>query len=69
VGHAHKRAYAPGGGDAEGNQKGNSHDPSESVALAPTLEHGDHSNREQDEGGDGENLDPHDGLHFSGLRR
>jgi len=84
VGHAKERSHAPGGGDAECYQKGESHDPSCSVVFAPALhpttrktgalrgprlEHGDQSNREQDECGDGENLDPHDEFLVSGLGR
>jgi hypothetical protein len=59
AGHAKKRAHAPGGGNAECQQKGKPNDSSGVIAFAPALEHGDQSDRKQDEGDSGENFDPH----------
>ena len=56
----HEQSFrAPSGGEAEGDQECGANESSGSVAFAPTLEHGDQSNREQDDGGDGKNLNPH----------
>ncbi len=62
MGDADQGANAPQGGDAEGDQEGQRDHPSGGIGFAPALEHGDHSNREQDDGDDGENLEPHGGF-------
>jgi hypothetical protein len=62
VGGADQGTHAPGGGDAEGDQESQTDEAAGTIGFAPRLEHGDQSNREQHDGGDGENLDPHGDL-------
>jgi hypothetical protein len=54
-----EKLYAPRGADAERQHEGDAHQPSCIVALAPGLEHGNHSNYEQHDSGNREKLKPH----------
>jgi hypothetical protein len=51
---------APMSGKAKGNQEGQPCEPLRHCAFAPALEHSSQSNKEEDDGTAGKNLQKHD---------